>query len=375
MSSNTAFRLSLYIDPTCSGQGTPTFVPSLNQTLCLCNDYFSGGGDFFDTRIFPPYSLTCENSRIGELVIWSLCLASGALRCYKLIFALRERFRHFETTRKYTWRKTISNDIGAKFMFIDLVMVTNFFVITSALKISGQVLGTDIACTVFLIVLVAVHQFSLISMGQIEFHALVSPIGKELSAKLIRVKLIFDYLGFLSYLLGVIIPSLVCLGLDKSKDPITNGEFIIVILRNIFVIFWSFGEGVAVQMVQKRAHLMLANSNNIASSPQNQKLQRVLTTLHLESRRHALTFFMLTLMYSGFLLPWLWSQQTFVIGFSLFIFSLRRADQKFSLKNQMEETNQSSNQSSTTRQVEPQAGVTEAYENTAVMVPVSEVGE
>ena len=157
-------------------------------------------------------------------------------------------------------------------MFIDLVLITNFFVITSALKISGEVFGTDIACTVFITVLVAVHQFSLISIGQIEFKALVSPIGKELSANLIRVKLFFDYLGFLTYLLCVIIPSLVCLGLDKSKDPITNGEFIIVILRNIFVIFWSFGEGVAVQMVQKRAHLMLANSNNIASSPQNQKL-------------------------------------------------------------------------------------------------------
>ena len=62
----------------CSEHGTEIFSQENNQTLCLCNDLYTGGGDFFDTRIeSTQFSLTCTASRVGEIVVWTIVVISS----------------------------------------------------------------------------------------------------------------------------------------------------------------------------------------------------------------------------------------------------------------------------------------------------------
>ena len=153
----------------CSGHGVQVDVQS-NLTLCKCDFLYSGGGDFFDTRInSSSLSLTCENSQVGQIVIWAFVLVSSLYREFQLIQTFSERFRHFKENRGYSLKMLIKMDKGSKYILADMFTISLFLLLTSTLKVAGFVMGTDFAVTISFMLLVLTHQIIQNFLGQLEF--------------------------------------------------------------------------------------------------------------------------------------------------------------------------------------------------------------
>lgn len=312
----------------CSGHGTSVLVNS--QTLCKCDPWFTGGGDFFDARVMPPdFSLNCVNSRIGAIVIWTLALCGAFVRTLVLLRAIINRCQFFKVFSLARFTKFLSRDAGIRFLFFDFFVINVFILLTCSLKVYGQILGTDVAVTICFALFISSHQFNQLFLNQLEFRTLVSITGPQLRTKLIRWKLIIDFLGFSMINLSLI-AIIWCLFLDKSLGPIANGEYIIVIFRNGFSLVWSSEEAFAfwimIQHIKKIVEETKSDSETFRS------LSAVLTSLEKENRSQFRTFLMFPILYIPFMLPWLWSQQTFVLGLMFIIFSFRHNAKKFSLQ-------------------------------------------
>ena len=282
---SSALKSLVLLTVNCSGHGTPVLVNN-HTILCQCDQWFSGGGDFFDTRVLPPFSLTCENSRAGEIVIWSLAGVSTIARFIELLRSLRFRIQIFRYTKAYTWKRMFLEEKGFQFILFDAFVISSLGLICSILKIMGFVFGTDILVTIVFLFLVVAHQLNQLFLGELEFRVLLSPIqNKEVSAKLFRLKFYLDWMSFLIYTV-VIVPSFYCLSLDKSLDPISNGEYIIIILRNIFAVLWSFAGGLSVWMISHQAANLLNSTNSDQSKNMNKSNMKVNQDICSENKPH-----------------------------------------------------------------------------------------
>ena len=332
MSSTSLFLWNLVLSTeNCSGHGIQVLVN--NQTLlCQCDPWFTGGGDFFDTRVLPPFSLTCENSRVGEIVIWALVLFSLVKRISELIRSLYLRIDSYHFKKGYTWRRLFLEEKGFQFILFDTLVISLLALTCSILKIVGFILGTDIPATIIYLSVIVSHQLNQLFLGELEFRVLLSPIrNQEISSKLFRLKSRLDWMSFCIYMV-VIIASIYCLFLDKSLGPISNNEYIIIIIRNVFAVLWSFAGGLSIWMISRQAAILLNSTNFETAKDTNKntmKVNQILNSLRTETRKHAITLFIVSTMFATFLIPYLWSQQTYVLGFNLFVFGFRHVGKNF----------------------------------------------
>ena len=321
----------------CSEHGTEIFSQENNQTLCLCNDLYTGGGDFFDTRIeSTQFSLTCTASRVGEIVVWTIVVISSVYRMIELLRVFWERYRYLNETTGHSLMWVFRHDKGTQLISADIVN-SIFLLVVSILKINGYVLGTDSSVTIIFILLVTSLQLTQISLGLLEFRTLLSPCPVEVARQLYRSKARLDILAFSTYTIGVLVPTCWSLSIKKNVGPIDDYEFLVILIRNLSGVFWSLETGLGVLMIQRQAKQFI-HSSTMMNDPE---VAKILVILRRETCRASGAFFTTTLLMAIFTIPWLWSQQTYAVAFTMFIFSIGHVGRNFPvehLKNKGENT-------------------------------------
>jgi len=384
----------------CAGFGTcvnSTLNPS--RVLCRCDPGRSGASDFFDSRVeqLPDGSflaLTCAESTIGTYVMWGTVAALGLVRTKQLIPVFWYFYQKYRTDRRNRIKHDFWGDFALKMATWDLFVVTTIYWIFVIAVLAGGTLGTNILATVMLPIVVVVFNFSNYWMTEREFsifiRGTVSPKQAK-AAESFRRRLKIMTLAIHLFISGV--PTLWSLSTDKSKGPVDNYEYLTIVLRNSSTILWGVLEAVTSAMVRKQIMKTIqlgsseqggsgsstkdgVNSSSPTSSKVDRKVeidaktQAVLTKMETELR--SLTRFLLftALLYSTFLVPYLYPYQTYNIAFAIGTGSLRHCGKSFHVQSASASKGESSHKSGIVavdkvETTNPQSGV---RENTVVAV-------
>ncbi|KAH9259970.1 hypothetical protein BASA81_001730 [Batrachochytrium salamandrivorans] len=295
----------------CDGFGQVVNSSINGQPYCLCDALYSGGSDFFDTRFavegHPELSLTCTASRVGEFVLWGLIiLAVIGFRVVPVSIIWREKYSALVNKQggKYISQSGFKWSFALKLLTFDLVVLVPTCSVAAALKVAGQVLGTDIPVTVIYSLVPIFFQLENSMLASEEFrivtHFLPVPERKRMTAMRNRLEL----MSWAAYCLGAFIPTIVALTLDKSLGPLINGEYVTILVRNLFIVLWSASATLANFMVFK-------SFENILSNEMRDRNNEAVNHMRKANKRLVIMYSSIALMYAVFCIPQLWGYQTY----------------------------------------------------------------
>jgi len=249
----------------CSGRGTPVTVaapatstsPASELTLCACEWAWDAGADLFDLRplpaLYPALQSDCVVPTPGILVIWSLLLLLTLLRYRQLGRALWRRLRDRPKTGPASrrWRTQVLSQRPVKLMLVDVLLATPACVVATCLKLAdphGAVLGSDVAFTVLLMVAVGLFAGLWAAFQHMQFRTLTVSHNmrsanifswSSKTSSVLRLHFLLELALFSSYVFLTIVPTFVALGLNPLAGPVDNGEYVILIVRNLGVVTWQ----------------------------------------------------------------------------------------------------------------------------------------
>jgi len=229
----------------CAGYGalTPANVTTASGAtvtllLCQCDAWYTGGMDMFDTRAAYVdgawLSLSCQQSVVGVLVMWSLLLVLLSVRVYGVSHALVHRCRR----RGLDKVELLYDDLAYSCLALDLFVLCPLFAATCVLKIVGEVVGTDAAVTTVFVSVPVVYQVEHVRIATAEFAALVSTLNVSGRKRLVRAHRVVSVMGVASYVTLTVVPTLAALGVTRAPNaslqgPLCNYEIVLLILRNV----------------------------------------------------------------------------------------------------------------------------------------------
>jgi hypothetical protein len=208
---------------------------------------------------------------------------------------------------KYFFQDVIYRDL-----LVDLFVTPSICTVVIALKIAGHVLGTDVAITVIFSIMVVIFNLVTKDTSREEFRILLraSMTAPQTERRLRNLHIRLQHLGTFVYCAGVIVPTLYALSLDKSRGPMENGEYIIVILRNIMALVWTLTEVICAHLVRNQVKSVLSGSVGSMKCSTTDVVKRL--DDEIKQLRNMFTFAFV--MYAVFTIPWLWPFQTYPIA-------------------------------------------------------------
>jgi len=299
----------------CSGHGTP--VP---EGRCICDPAWTGATDYFNLRVPSGQdgvyeALDCPVPTLGAQLVW--CLA-GVATLIRFGFALKALSLHL---RKHGWRSKVS--VPLALIVTDIVITVPVCIAALVLKIldspsTPHVLGTDVAVSVLfalsnIFILVPYALFE-----AFQFRTLL--LGGQLnykSASTARGLVQYNATQFLlvAIYIGVnMIPRLVPLGMDQSQGPISDGEWVIIIVGNLGQILWQVFNYLGGVMMKRTIAKISSDHHASAAHRDADRLSKVLEALteHTRAMRSQIVIFVV--LYTSGALPWLWRFQTFYLA-------------------------------------------------------------
>jgi hypothetical protein len=309
--------------PSCSGHGTLQ-----TNGLCICDPYWTGAADLFDLRISPTeQTLDCPLSVIGIYVAWSIVLLVVILRAFQLAKALQVVHNRHQ-----------ANSIGAamklmtyRVLILELFGTTPNFLALAILKLAYQsVIGTDVAVTVCLANTVIFYLIANSDLELREFQVMTraSMRSEQLRKRMIIVHRRFVLAGAASYFLLGLAPTYAILGTDKTQGPTCNGTLPLMLVRFIGVCIWQTFSLISKIQVRNRMHEAVASTRPENNEQQQQQQQQnadihtkehskahdVVAELEIEVQKNVKQCAIACTLYTIFLLPWLWTQETYIIA-------------------------------------------------------------
>lgn len=346
----------------CDGAGILVNSTLNDGTLyCLCDAYTSGKGDFFDSSHVAAdgtLSLTCTNSRIGEIFAWSIVLISMVYRFISVFQSFLSKFAAFKAQHNgsnYTWRQ-VYNVFALRIFLIDMVTVALVLIATSCLKITGQTIGTDIPVTVLYIFGVSSFQIGSMVLADKELIVLTSflPSDKKTNIRWLHRRI--QIVSSCAYVLGVGVPSIMALTLDKSLGPWENGEYICLLTRNLFVVVWCSFSLCANDIIYKRFQYLLSSLIDEQSTGAMQKMRASRVLL-------ARLYMLISLLALVFCIPYIWGYQTYSLATMVALGARRHPAQAF-----QSDTSKKSNSNNNQHHKGTVAPVTEPTQQTIFML-------
>lgn len=328
---------SLITGGVCNGRGDIVHIINSTQVACRCFPRFSGGSDFFDTRFAVPdheedLSLTCSSSVVGETVVWGLVLAGVLLRFIQVAKIWQEK-RHLFTQRNSAvverHAKSRTREFRAKMrnfaialLTFDLVVLTPVTITASALKISGQVMGTNVAVTLFYVFIPIFFQLENSLLANEEFNAITRFVPQAERVRISTLRNRLEGVSWISYMLGALAPTMAALALDKTLGPLENYEYVTILVRNLFVVLWSGFASVANYVVLTRFEHLLGSGVHSSSLEAVEHMRNA-------NQRLVRMYVLISLVYLVFCIPQLWAFQTYCYGLIVFVGTFRHPGKAF----------------------------------------------
>ena len=235
-------------DSPCSGFGQCVNASEFStyfSSLCLCDETHSGESDMFDLRVakLPSgeyLSLDCPNPRIGVYIVFSIQLIAFFAREITIIVAMA--YQYMVKGGPLTL-KGIYDFAPYRILLFDMLLANPIVLAFSIQKILplGIVVGTDVLVTLCLIfgtfgLSVAFNEYE---FSQFQSIVRASSMEYDMHEKLLSRQRRIVRGAKLSYWILAGIPSFAALGLDKSKGPVLNYEFVLLLCRNLGIALWA----------------------------------------------------------------------------------------------------------------------------------------
>lgn len=306
----------------CNGFGQLVTSSVDGQAYCLCDALYSGGSDFFDTRFavegHPELSLTCTASRVGELVLWGLIvLAVVGFRAVQVGKTWREKYATQANKQgSFKW------SFALKLLAFDLAVLVPLCTTVAALKMSGQVMGTDIPVTLLFSLVPIFFQLENSLLASEEFRILTHFLPSAKRERMMTMRNRLELVSWTAYCLGACIPTFVALSLDKSLGPLLNGEYVTILVRNLCIVVWSASATLANFMV-------FQSFKNILSSEMRDRNNQAVNHMRTANKRLVIMYSLIALMYVVFCIPDLWGYQTYCYGVIIFLGVFRHPGKAF----------------------------------------------
>lgn len=329
-----SFSVSSASSSSCTANAPPSFgvggactshgacvpaAPGLTQVAtCVCDEWYDGGNDFFDSRTsIGSVNLQCSNFRQGVIAIWSLILVLIFVRCVKLtktLISYREKYRKNGSPSQKL--KPFYADVIYRDLLIDLFVTPSCCVTLVALKIRGHVLGSDVGVTVLFSLTVMLFNLVTNDTSREEFRIILraSVFNPTAVTRLQRTREKLQILSFSVYVGVVVVPSLWALSTDKTKGPLDNNEFVVIPVRNIGAVLWSIIEVISIRLLRSQVQSLLSSDVSAASATSN-----VIRRLDDETRSLYTVFGFILVVYPAFCIPYLWPFQTYQIALIVLI--------------------------------------------------------
>lgn len=309
----------------CSGHGQ-----CINGTgLCLCDDGWNGANDLFDFRVRNLgggqfLSMDCNNPMVAQKFFWGIFVVFSLFRqivtLYALYEALKKRYAKHTSRVKPTWSQTLREKENR----MPLILMFDQFVANPLCLIGGfqkaiyadAVIGTDPGVTTTISLGVALSLLSHIAFTTYQFKVVtsVSSIQKDSrAATLYRRYRNFRLTSFVTYVLLATTPSFLALLTDKSKGPIENLEYAVMLSRNLGVLCWMTNDIFANHIMMHEVH-NLKTSMGLVSSTAVTRVIAFMEEEQLKFRKQLIIGFAIYLISS---IPFLWPFQTYQIAIGL----------------------------------------------------------
>lgn len=291
----------------CNGGGLPiTFNTS--TVFCECFNDYSGSADFFDASAVPSpdgrvLALGCSNFRPAEIAVWALGLLVTIYRMFQVTRLFVEKYGKLKEKQNKPSGFLFDN-FALKVLAFDMLTVFPMLSAVCALKISGRTIGTDIATTLLFIGSVITFQVGNEILAGEEFRVITSYLAVDKHQRLRSLRFRLQMCTLMAYALGMLLPYLISLSLDKSLGPIANGEYITLLVRNLATYPWALGGLLANRMVFTRLEAVmgsLMDSKSRGALAQMRSANLGITRLYLS----------VVIIFTLFSLPWLWGFQTY----------------------------------------------------------------
>jgi hypothetical protein len=304
-------------NPPCSGHGTLQ-----SNGLCSCDALFTGASDLFDQRIAGSggLSIDCPSSMIGIYIMWSFVLIVASLRAVNLSKALYVVHQRHQAKSIGAAMKLMAYRV----LFLELFGTTPNFLALAILKLAYQhVIGTDIGVTICLTSTVIFYLIANSDLELAEFKMMVRAGMKtdDVRRSMVSRHRFFVITGAIIYIGLGIIPTYYMLSVDKSVGPTCNTTLALMLIRSVGVASWQLLSLIGKINVKNRMHDAVAIASS--ESPVQSKAQEVLSGLENEVKKNVKQCAVACTLYAIFMLPWLWTQQTYLVAFVTAIASLR----------------------------------------------------
>lgn len=317
----------------CNGHGVCVpFYPTNTTGVCICEEFWDGAADVFDLRVGTDpvtgkvVALDCSNNVIASLCLWSLLLLGCLIHQFHSTRALITVFRTHGLKPKTS--KGCMLYAPYQFLCLDALIANPLLLTLAILKITRNgVIGTDFAVTVCLAAGVQLWNVAWALFQIHQFHVLVSSNlqqrGDQLCRKYNKLVMVMSA----SYFFLSLLPTLVALSLDKSVGPIANGEYIILIVRNLGVVFWNLSQIYTSYVLKNELKALSSSSGTVSNGVQN-----IMSFFDAERKHLRARNLISLLLYPLFSLPWFWPSQFFQIAFMIFLGGLTMSPGKVILQ-------------------------------------------
>jgi hypothetical protein len=308
----------------CAGHGDCVLVTNdtsnvewYNKYLCQCHDGWTGSADYFDTRVYQQYALTCHTNITIQTILWSIAVVVGTIRfCIITLSLTSVMCRKRKMIRKKP--KSLFTFTPFRILTIDFIGSGCMVMVTVLRATTLNALASDVIVSVpafigFSFIIYAHSDFT-----SVEFHTLVSSRSNNFTISATYRKLLLGLAFF--YISTISLSNVVGLGLNHSLGPIQNGMFALVFPRYIGLVIWGLGLALAARYVRSQTVLMISdlrnsNSDFINANEAMTNSIDILSFLDSQVKTSMRAFFVIMLVSPILIVPQIWPYQTYGVPF------------------------------------------------------------